>query len=316
MKITKIFVFCSINLILAFVCAGQAHAQSPKTAKIAFMSNRDGNWEIYQMNPNGSRQERLTRNNVKDFSPVWSPNGEQILFVSNRNGVNDLYVMNANGSQVQRVFRESSRRQDPTWAPDGERIAFHAETPHWSIQTATIHGAGVEEVAAAIRQGGNPSWSPDGNEIAFVGNDPRHIRIITLSSGRVRTFLPREMPWMYTPAWSPSGDRLAFTWYRWGIHGKSAVFVANRDGSRLRQISKRESGRYPAWSADGDKIVYTDETIERDGQIVVVDVETGRETQLTHRGWNIGGSWFDPTSLSVTPEPHLLTTTWGKIKAD
>ena len=50
--------------------------------------------------------------------------------------------------------------------------------------------------------------------------------------------------------------------------------------------------------------------------IVVVDVETGRKTQLTHRGWNITPSWFDPKSLSVSPQLHLLTTTWGKIKAD
>ena len=95
MKIKSLFLFCCLNLVFAFIYAGQVHAQAPKTAKIAFISNRDGNWEIYQMNPNGSRQERLTRNNAKDHSPVWSPNGEQILFVSNRDGVNDLYVMDA-----------------------------------------------------------------------------------------------------------------------------------------------------------------------------------------------------------------------------
>ena len=215
------------------------------------------------MNPNGSRQERLTRNNAKDYSPVWSPNGEQILFVSNRDGVGDLYVMNADSSQVRRVFKESARRQEPTWSPDGERIAFHAQTPHWSIQTATIHGTDVEEVTPAILPGGNPSWSPDGNEIAFVDNDPNRIHIITLGSDKVRTFLPRETPWMYEPAWSPSGDRLAFNWNRWGIGDKSAIFVTNRNGSRLRQISKKASGRYPVWSPDGDKIAYTEEIIER-----------------------------------------------------
>ena len=316
MKIKSLFLFSCLNLILAFNYADHVHARAPKTAKIAFMSNRDGNWEIYQMNPNGSRQERLTRNNAEDYSPVWSPNGEQILFVSDRDGVSDLYVMNADGSRVRRVFRKSAPRYEPTWSPDGKRIAFHGQLPRWSIQTATIHGAGVEEVAAAIRQGGNPSWSPDGNEIAFVGNDPRRVRIITLSSGRVRTFLPRETPWMYTPVWSPSGDRLAFHWHRWGIGGGSAIFVANRDGNRLRQISKKVSGRYPIWSPDGDKIAYTAEIIEGGGQVVVIDVETGRKTQLTHRGWNITSSWFDPKNLSVTPEPHLLTTTWGEMKTD
>ena len=72
----------------------------------------------------------------------------------------------------------------------------------------------------------------------------------------------------------------------------------------------------PPGPPDGDKIVYVEEAVERDRQIAVVDVETGGKTQLTHRGWNITPSWFDPKSLSVSPRLHLLTTTWGKIKAD
>ena len=86
----------------------QISAQAPKTAKIAFASNRDGNWEIYLMNPDGSQQERLTQNSARDLSPVWSPNGEQILFVSDRDGGHDLYVMDADGNQFSAFLR--SRR--------------------------------------------------------------------------------------------------------------------------------------------------------------------------------------------------------------
>ncbi len=319
MKIKNLFLFCYLNLILAFIYAGQIHAQAPKTAKIAFASNRDGNWEIYLMNPNGSQQERLTRNNALDHSPVWSPTGEQILFTSDRDGFRDLYVMDADGSRVRRVFRKAARRVESTRSPDGERIAFHAETPQWSIQTATIHGEDVKQVALAESHGGNPSWSANGNEIAFAkdAGGTYRIFIVKLDSGDIRTFLPKESPWMHTPSWSPKGDKLAFTWSKWGLRNKSAIFVANRDGSRLRQVSERVPlAYYPAWSPDGDKIVYVEEAVERDRQIAVVDVETGGKTQLTHRGRNITPSWFDPKSLSIAPEPHLLTTTWGKIKAD
>ena len=319
MKIKSLFLFSSLNLILAFIYAGHVHAQAPKTAKIAFASNRDGNWEIYLMNPNGSQQERLTRNNALDHSPVWSPTGEQILFTSDRDGFRDLYVMDADGSRARRVFRKAARRVESTRSPDGERIAFHSETPQWSIQTATIHGEDVEQVALAESHGGNPSWSANGNEIAFVKDaDGTHrIFIVKLDSGDIHTFLPKESPSMHTPSWSPKGDKLAFTWSKWGLRNGSAIFVANRDGSRLRQVSERVPlAYYPAWAPDGDKIVYVEEAVERNRQIAVVDVETGGKTQLTHRGWNITPSWFDPKSLSVAPRPHLLTTTWGKIKAD
>ena len=319
MKNIRLLFFLCLGFGLVLSPALQISAQAPKTAKIAFASNRDGNWEIYLMNPNGSQQERLTRNNALDHSPVWSPTGEQILFTSDRDGFRDLYVMDADGSRVRRVFRKSARRVESTRSPDGERIAFHSETPQWSIQTATIHGEDVKQVALAESHGGNPSWSANGNEIAFVkdAGGTHRIFIVKLDSGDIHTFLPKESPSMHTPSWSPKGDKLAFTWSKWGLRNGSAIFVANRDGSRLRQVSERVSlAYYPAWSPNGDKIVYVEEAVEGNRQIAVVDVETGGKKQLTHRGRNITPSWFDPKSLSVTPEPHLLTTTWGKIKAD
>ena len=114
MKSIRIFIFCWVGLALVFTHVGRVWAQAPKTEKIAFSSNRKGNWEIYIMNPDGSRQERLTRNGAGDYSPVWSPTGEQILFVSDRNGFRDLYVMDADGSRVRRVFGKSAHRSEPT----------------------------------------------------------------------------------------------------------------------------------------------------------------------------------------------------------
>lgn len=320
MKSKSFFFLCCVSLIFAFASVSPVDARAPKTEKIVFSSNRRGNWDIYVMNPDGSNQIRLTNNRGVDVSPVWSPTSEQILFTSDRDGVRDLYVIDADGGRLRKVFRDMAFRIEPAWAPDGERIVFHAELPQWSIQTATIHGRNVKQVASADPRGGNPSWSPDGSEIAFVDDvgGSRRIRIVTLSSGAIRTFLPKKSPWMYSPAWSPDGERLAFSWYKWGVGiDKDGLFVANRDGSRLKQIGKATLGTFsPAWSPEGDKIVYTEEPVDGDRQIVVIDVHTGRKKELTHRGMNITPSWFNPINLSVMPQPDLITTLWGEIKAD
>ena len=55
-------------------------------AQIAFMSDRDGNWQIYVMDINGRNQQRLTSNAHNDLSPSWSPDGERIAFESLRHG--------------------------------------------------------------------------------------------------------------------------------------------------------------------------------------------------------------------------------------
>ncbi|MDE0556557.1 MAG: hypothetical protein OXI24_20275, partial [Candidatus Poribacteria bacterium] len=295
-------------------------ARSLNAEKIAFSSNRKGHWDIYVMNPDGSNQVRLTNNQGDDFSPVWSPTSEQILFVSDRSGVADLYVIDADGRRLWKVFKDTAKRIEPAWAPDGKRIVFHAQLPQWSIQTATIHGRDVKQVASADPRGGNPSWSPDGTEIAFVDDvgGSRRIRILTLSSGAVQTFLPKKSPWMYSPAWSPDGERLAFSWYKWGVGvDKQALFIANADGSRLKQIGKSTPGTHsPSWSPEADKLVYAERDNNNTQQIVVIDVRSGRRTELTHRGSNITPDWLNPITLPVVAKPELLTTLWGEIKAD
>ncbi|MBD0326251.1 MAG: PD40 domain-containing protein, partial [Pyrinomonadaceae bacterium] len=71
--------------------------------KIAFSTTRDGNSEIYVMNPDGSGQTRLTFNAALDADPAWSPDGTRLVFVSTRDGNEEIYVMNADGSSQTRL---------------------------------------------------------------------------------------------------------------------------------------------------------------------------------------------------------------------
>ena len=63
------------------------------------MSDRDGNRELYAIDPDGSREVRLTFNDTDDGSHTWSPDGSKIAFDSDRDGARRIYVMNADGSE-------------------------------------------------------------------------------------------------------------------------------------------------------------------------------------------------------------------------
>jgi Tol biopolymer transport system component len=77
---------------------------SPDGEQIAFMSLRDGNWEIYLVNAEGGGLTRLTKNEVQDGLPAWSPNGQSIAFVSDRDGAWAVWVMNRDGSNQRKLF--------------------------------------------------------------------------------------------------------------------------------------------------------------------------------------------------------------------
>ena len=82
---------------------------SPDGKQIAFMSDRDGNYEIYIMNMDGSNQKRLTNNDVDDWYPSWSPDGSQLMFSSKTDGINNIYVMNKDGSSVKKIIANGSQ---------------------------------------------------------------------------------------------------------------------------------------------------------------------------------------------------------------
>jgi Tol biopolymer transport system component len=69
------------------------------------MSQRDGNWEVYRVNLDGTGLTRLTNNGANDGLPAWSPDGSSIAFVSNRDGGWAVWAMNADGSNQRSLFK-------------------------------------------------------------------------------------------------------------------------------------------------------------------------------------------------------------------
>jgi Tol biopolymer transport system component len=72
--------------------------------RIAFMSNRHENWEIYIMNLNGSGLRRLTNNAANDGLPTWSPDGKTIAFVSDQGGAWAVWSIRPDGTGHRKLF--------------------------------------------------------------------------------------------------------------------------------------------------------------------------------------------------------------------
>jgi VCBS repeat-containing protein len=142
---------------------------SPDGTQIVFVSNRDGNNEIYVMNADGSGQTRLTTAAGNDEDPVWSPDGTQIVFKSERDGNAEIYVMNADGSTQTRLTTDAAIDSKPNWSPDGSMLLFTSERDgNKEIYVMNADGTGQARLTTDTAVDNQAVWSPDGTQILFM----------------------------------------------------------------------------------------------------------------------------------------------------
>ena len=90
---------------------------SEGSGKIAFVSNKNGDSEIFIINADGSGLQQLTDNDWADGDPSWSPDGSMIVFYSKQDGDNEIYIINADGSGIQQLTDNDWDDYDPVWSP-------------------------------------------------------------------------------------------------------------------------------------------------------------------------------------------------------
>lgn len=182
------------------------------STKVVFVSDRDGNDEIYAANPDGTDLVRLTDNSAKDTLPDWSPDGHQIIFSAQRTGSGDLYLMNADGTGLRQITGDSAEDTYPTWSPDGTQLLWIRLYPivrnrpqEGELWVANADGSNAHAVTGRLRTPARPRISPDGARIALDAdldqNGITDIVLLDRNGGNAFIYLPGDvgiLRWMGT----------------------------------------------------------------------------------------------------------------------
>ncbi len=280
--------------------SGPAEAAYPgKNGKIAFVSERDGDDEIYVMKAapeSGANQPlRLTDNSLSDREPAFSPDGSRIAFRRISGAGNfDIWTMNADGTGQRKLTSGQAVEADPTWSPDGTRIAFCKDGAIHIMDADGKNQKPLTDPGFAFDR--EPAWSPDGVEIAFTsdrdsplgGSD---IYVIDANAPESPSNPARQLtedadnnPQDDTdeaPAWSPEGSRIAFETDRGGDFNQ--IWVMDADGTDQESLTANPKtyGRQPAWSPDGSKVALANHKDNGDLETFVINADGTGGTYLT-----------------------------------
>jgi TolB protein len=293
-----------------------ARQSAPTSPWLIFLSDRDGEREIYRMNADGSHLKRLTFGSQIDYLPYWSPNGEQMIYVASRNDPPRIYLAQQNWKSGRDVIEGEDYQLQPSWSPDSQWITYASNlSGRYEIYRVRLDGSERYQMTDRTNNDWNPVWSPDGKWIAFESDNEGHRDIYLIPSdntiavaitfaeeegGIARTLTERDTtntgnrpPVKAVPAirltdmlgndgqmiWSPDSQWLVFVSER---DGNPELYRMRSDGSEVTRLTfNAVVDANPVWSPDGQWIAYES---EQDGnrELYRMRPDSSDQTRLTH----------------------------------
>jgi Tol biopolymer transport system component len=248
---------------------------SPDGRSVAFVSNRDGQWDIYVGLLSGGSLVRVTNDPLYEASPRWSPDGTRMLYSKlNDAGLYDVFVVPALGGVARRLVPNAFQ---PAWSRDGRSIAYSSMGSLWLADASGSHPRQVTRTEAYLsdHQG---AFSHDGRSIAFVrrrgawpfGAPYAALGIADVESGRVR-FLTDDSSLVQSPVWSPD-DR--FIYFTSGRGGALNVWKVPASSGDPEQITAGQADDADIdLSADGTRLVFSNFRVNVNLAEVALDLE-------------------------------------------
>jgi TolB protein len=295
---------------------GTLPAITSPTGLIAFISNRDGNSEIYVVDVESGVTTNLTNNPAEDSLIGWSPDGSRIAFFSTRTGWLEVYVMSADGSnvvQLTNTFGTNTAYYTASWSPDstqlvGVRNNAWPSVSHFRysnfLELIRADGSGVTTLYESDNNFlGNPTWSPDGQYIATTFNGS--------TSFGVYVGKARETPFSPNPF---SGSGSCFSNYAWSPDGElscpqgGTIYLFDPANSDIKWLDTGISTGHTssfAWSPNRKHLLfilnsYIRSTVAPEQQIYLASTEDAGSRVLldaTDKGisllsWSPDSQWF------------------------
>ena len=259
-------------------------------SKIAFISDRDGNDELYMMDYDGFNPIRLTFNETIDYMPGWTHDGKKIAYTAYRGDTATLWLYSIYEGTRSKVYDEGTT-YSAVFSPDGRKMAFCSteDQGNSEIYLANSDGKNIKRLTFNKAIDTAPTWSPNSRLIAFTsdrGGSPQ-IYIMDAEGSNVER-VSFGGNYHDAPAWSPTANMIA---YVSRVNQIFDIYVLNRDTNRIIKLTESNArNESPTWSPDGRHLIYSS-NISGTIQLWSIDYDGSNRRRLTSSGENKLPDW-------------------------
>ncbi|MCC6905904.1 MAG: protein kinase [Anaerolineae bacterium] len=247
--------------------------------KIAYVSEQDGDPEIYILDLLTGEKIQVTRNNVPDGAPEWSPDGTMLAFASNESGTGrHIYIVDSIGENRRQITDGVRVDDNPFWLADNATLVFNSSEGGRSfLRQVTLTG---EEANIVQHPGAAPLMdvSPDGRTFTFFGADVNGVlemqQILRGAAWTERVAITRSF-----------GD---VQWMRYSADRRRIVFTATAVTPLRRSQLYISDPSCPIFNDDvacvvritEDDRTYSTPVFSPDGRLILVTIGTGNNRNL------------------------------------
>jgi Tol biopolymer transport system component len=284
--------------------------------RIAFISEWEGDPEVYVMDPHGEHLQRLTDDPGQDSYPTWSPDGRQLAYIHLGDNNDDGEISLEDGTLLRVLDIENGKGRTLAsfsglafalhWAPQGDRLLLGVVEDtdgNGELEPGADHGV-LRAISVASGQAViltsdavpfyQISWSPGAEQVAFAAG-PQPFSLCTVNShGGKPQYLIEGIG--QALAWAPDGQRV--TYARTSSMGTELVTISAEPSSEASPVPTALTDKpLPAyliarivWSPQGDKLAYVAGGTQGPKDIFILDVAQGTAAELsTHINGDVGG---------------------------
>lgn len=282
----------AFTIIALFALTVVAGCQTQRAGgPIAFSRVTGDYWQIWTMQPDGSKTKKVTTSPSDKRYPVWTKDGRELLF---RNNNSQVFSVNLDSGEENRILAPLGLSGGAIPSPDGSKfllVRFRAQLKDSAnLWLTTSEGKDSRILTRDPGLQYDPAWSPDSGQIAYIsGHGFRTDELYTIDSdGRNKRRLTDNKAIDVLPAFSPDGKTIA---YVSDATGNYEIWLMDADGSNRRQLTDSKGiDTRPCWSPDRSKIMFVS---NRSGtlQLWIMNSDGSNPRQLTGGAPSMDPAW-------------------------